>query len=88
MYLAKMFQSAGFKIDELSCWGFPMAVTFRKLVSTQILRRRLHEPMSKSSLIRGVAPLLRLIDIFFRIDDISKNLHLGLGLILKARKMS
>lgn len=88
MYLAKMFESTGFKIDELICWGFPMAVIFRKLVSTPIFRRRLHEHMSKSRLVRGIGPLLRLVVMFFRIDDIFKNRNLGLGLILKTRKVS
>ena len=87
MYLARMFESTGFRTDELIYWGFPMAVIFRKLVSTPIFRRRLHERMSKSSLVGGIGLLSRLIVVFFRIDDISKNLHLGLGLILKARKV-
>lgn len=88
MHLAKMFESTGFKIDELICWGFPMAVIFRKLVSTPIFRRRLHERMSKSRLVRGIGPLLRIVVMLLRIDDIFKNRHLGLGLILKARKVS
>jgi len=87
-YLAKMLESAGFKIEELICWGFPMAVIFRKLVSTPIFKRRLHKRMSKSRLIGGIELLLRLVVVSFRIDDVSKNLHLGLGLILKARKAS
>jgi len=88
MRLARMFDSTGFKIEDLICWGFPMAVLFRKIVYTPIFGWRLHDRMSKSLLIGVIGPLLRLIDVFFRIDDIFKDLHLGLGLILKARRTS
>ena len=88
MHLARMFDSTGFEIEDLICWGFPMAVAFRKIIYTPIFGWRLHDRMSKSLLIGVIGVLLRLIDAFFRIDDIFKNLHLGLGLILKARKVS
>lgn len=88
MYLVRMFEPMSFRIEGLICWGFPMAVIFRKLVSTQIFTRRLHERASKSHLIGGIEMLLHFIVVLFRIDDVFNNLHLGLGLILKARKAS
>jgi len=87
MYLTRMFESTGFEIEDLICWGFPTAVILRKLVYTPIFEWRLHKRMSKNLLIGSTGLLLHIIDIFFRIDAIFKNLHLGLGLILKARKV-
>ena len=86
--LVRMFEPISFRIEDLICWGFPMAVIFRKMVSTPIFSRRLHERASKSRLIGGVELLLRFVVALFRIDDVFSSLHLGLGLILKARRMS
>ena len=87
MHLARIFESTGFEIENLICWGFPMAVILRKLIYRPVFEWKLHKRMTRKLTIESTGLLLRFIDVFFRIDTLFKNLPLGLGLILKARKV-
>lgn len=81
-----LMRGAGFDIEEIKCWGFPLAVLFRKTISTPLYNRGFHESKSgvkNSPIFRW---LLRIIVILFRVDDLFHESQLGLGIVAKLRK--
>lgn len=81
-----LMKRAGFSIEELRCWGFPLAVLFRKTISTPLYNRGFHESKGQMGKSRIFTVLLRVIVTLFRFDDLFHGTQLGLGLIAKLRK--
>lgn len=81
-----LMKRAGFAVDEVRCWGFPLAVLFRKTVSTPLYNRGFHESKGKVGKSRIFVALLQLIVTLFRFDDLFHGAQLGLGLVAKLRK--
>jgi len=85
---ADLMMKAGLTVDEMRCWGFPLAVLFRKAISTPLYNRGIHESKIEARRSPIFRILLRLIVALFRFDDLFHGTQLGLGLVAKLRKPS
>jgi ubiquinone/menaquinone biosynthesis C-methylase UbiE len=81
-----LMREAGFEIDEIRCWGFPLAVLFRKVISTPLYDRGFHESQSCMKNSVFYRALLRSIVMLFRLDDSFHGSQLGLGIVARLRK--
>jgi len=81
-----LMNGAGFDIDDIRCWGFPLAALFRNTVSTPLFNRGFHESKSHLKHSPIFRALLGLMVTLFRIDDIFHGSELGIGLVARVKK--
>lgn len=83
----RLLRTNGFLIQSIICWGFPIAILFRRFISTPVFRKRLHKRVSynrASPLVRGLFVLLA---SFFVMDELFSGFSFGLGIASKVSKV-
>ena len=81
-------ERSGFEIKMMVCWGFPLAILFRRFISSPMFKRGWHKSMSRVSEFLLFKLSLFLLVNFLRIDNIFNGFSFGLGLAAKIKKRS
>jgi len=79
-------ERAGFTAEKVICWGFPLAVLFRRFVSTPIFETGRHRSLLPVGESQVYGFFLRFLIQLFRVDDAFNSLAYGLGLAARIRK--
>jgi len=78
-------ERAGFTAEKVICWGFPLAVLFRKFVSSPIFETGRHRSLLSVGESRIYGLFMRFLIELFRVDGMFSSLAYGLGLAARIR---